>query len=355
MDIPLKNWKLIIRADANHSIGIGHVMRCLALAQAWTKHGGKALLVGKIESTALKDRLCAFNIEFIELEESYPQSANDSKILLNIAANVGKPSWIVLDGYFLDTAYQNEILKRFHNTLVIDDYHHLDIYSATMILNQNFGSEKIEYRTTTKTTVLAGAKYALLRNEFREPNIIQKKQTAANQIKLLISLGGADTNNTSLLVLKALNILPNNLAITLIIGPENKHTQSLTQYADKSSHKIEILSNVSNMAELIAQNDIIISAGGSSCWEICCIGKPLVIIITADNQKMLSNELAKAGAAINLGENHEISEEYISKNIKKLILSPQKITKLSNKSKTIIDGHGVARVINAMTGTRGLQ
>ena len=95
---------LIIRADANTRIGTGHLMRCLALAQAWQEHGGRAIFITAGNSPALKERLWDEGFDVIELQCVHPDPA-DLKTTMNVLAE-HSGACLVLDGYHFDSTYQ---------------------------------------------------------------------------------------------------------------------------------------------------------------------------------------------------------------------------------------------------------
>ena len=134
---------LVIRADANANIGTGHLMRCLALAQAWQSHGGKAIFVTACESDGLRNRLAEEGFEVIPLVTTHPDPgdwASSSELLM-----MHPGSWVVLDGYHFVPSYQLRIKKLGHPLLVIDDMANLDHYYADVLLNQNIHAVELNY------------------------------------------------------------------------------------------------------------------------------------------------------------------------------------------------------------------
>ncbi|MBI9112689.1 UDP-2,4-diacetamido-2,4,6-trideoxy-beta-L-altropyranose hydrolase [Maridesulfovibrio ferrireducens] len=348
MTVSLKDENLIIRADANPNIGIGHVMRCLALAQEWVKRGGKAILVGNIESKELIKKINEFQVDFLPLQQSYPDSDSDMTLLLKEARKSPSKSWIILDGYFFDSAYQKQLYTHFKKIILVDDYNHLEKYFASIILNQNLGSEDIKYKTNENSIVLAGAKYAMLRDEFRQ-KVQCKKETQDLKPQILISMGGADIDNISLKVLTALQYFSDKIKIILVVGPANPHTKALNTYAEKHANTLRIKSNVNNMAKLIREANVVISAGGSSCFEFCSQGKPIITIITANNQTGLATALEKAGVSINIGKFDASSKLRIIESLKLFFTTPDLYTSMGQKAKKIVDGKGTERIIDAIT------
>ncbi|WP_320173903.1 UDP-2,4-diacetamido-2,4,6-trideoxy-beta-L-altropyranose hydrolase [Maridesulfovibrio sp.] len=345
-----KGKTLIIRADANSRIGIGHVMRCIALAQEWTKRNGQTVLVGNITAEAMRVTLKRFEISHVPLEQSYPNSAEDMKILLAEAHKASAGSWIALDGYFLDTAYQKAIRSEFKNTLVVDDYHHLYSYECSVLLNQNLDAENISYRINSDATILAGAKYAMLRNEFRTARATTRKRNSKGKTKILLSMGGADPHNTSLKVLEALVPLSDQISCTLVVGPANPYMDQLDNFRQRSNMDLEILTNVEKMSDLIAGHDLLLGAGGSSCWESCCIGTPLAIITTAENQLEIARALDRKGAALYLGDAATIENNEILTAIQELISNRTLLDSLAEKAAETIDGKGVSKIVDTLMG-----
>lgn len=81
-------------------MGTGHVMRCIALGQAWQDAGGEVHLITCCDSTAIRQRLDEEGFEVVELSEAYPESATDLEYTLETAQRHNS-KWIVLDGHML--------------------------------------------------------------------------------------------------------------------------------------------------------------------------------------------------------------------------------------------------------------
>ena len=141
---------LIVRADASNMIGIGHVMRCIALAQAWKRRGGEVFFIGRISSDKLKHRIVNDGFEFIAAEHPHPYpndiyytlsiidgiiKKHHKKLSINCGGEGAKDHWIVLDGYYFGSDYQRKLQNTGCFLLVIDDLAHLPHYYADILLN----------------------------------------------------------------------------------------------------------------------------------------------------------------------------------------------------------------------------
>ena len=127
---------LLIRADASSTIGTGHIMRCLALAQGWQRRGGKAKFLSCCDSNRLQRRIINEGFDFNHIENPYPDPS-DLKTTLKILQKTQRENsllftrhssltslWLVLDGYHFDSTYQKLIREEGFNLLVIDDMAH---------------------------------------------------------------------------------------------------------------------------------------------------------------------------------------------------------------------------------------
>jgi UDP-2,4-diacetamido-2,4,6-trideoxy-beta-L-altropyranose hydrolase len=103
------------------------------------------------------------------------------------------------------------------------------------------------------------------------------------------------------------------------------------------------------MAKLMSSADLCIGAGGTTTWERCCVGLPTITIVLAESQKDISKSLDKEGALINLGWYQNVTENNIKEAIEGLINNPQKMASMSDKSRSLVDGEGVIRVVDTIT------
>ncbi|MFM7449166.1 MAG: UDP-2,4-diacetamido-2,4,6-trideoxy-beta-L-altropyranose hydrolase, partial [Leptolyngbyaceae cyanobacterium] len=272
--------KIVIRADASIRMGTGHVMRCIALAQAWQQEGGQVLFVMGIESPLLEVRLQAENMGVMHLSASLG-SDEDVRQTVEIAQQVNA-DWIVVDGYQFGTAYQRGIKDAGFKLLIVDDYGHAEHYCADLVLNQNIGaSEDLYANREAYTQLLLGTQYVLLRKEFW-PWQGWQRQVPVIARKVLVTLGGSDPENVTLKVIQALQQLKlEELEVVVIVGGSNPHYEQLQAAVQSSSCQISLQQNVTNMPKLMAWADVAIAAGGSTNWELVFMRLPTLIISLA--------------------------------------------------------------------------
>jgi UDP-2,4-diacetamido-2,4,6-trideoxy-beta-L-altropyranose hydrolase len=336
---------LICCADANFDIGTGHVMRAIALAEAWRREGGKAVLLTK-SNPWLQQRAAKSFAEIHELSgngDSLEALEAIQRISRSFAA---KRCWITLDGYQFDDAFQKSIKALKHPLLVIDDYAHLSHYTADMILNQNAGAELMSY-PADHATLLLGTDYVLLRDEFLSASRAQ--EYAVDQAHLLVTMGGVDAPNATQTILNALNgIESNSISIRVLIGRANPHRESFEQLTKFDLSNAELIVQADNMSEHYLWSNMAIAAAGTTSWELCYFGIPSMLVQIADNQRALAVHLAQTGAAINLGWFSELDALNLRRQMVDFIHDKLLRRRMSERAKNLVDGRGGNLLLHEM-------
>jgi UDP-2,4-diacetamido-2,4,6-trideoxy-beta-L-altropyranose hydrolase len=337
---------LIVRADASAQIGTGHLMRCLALAQAWQDRGGQAILIMACESDTLQRRLVDEGFQVTILERSYPDPDDWEHTSRVLAMHPG--AWVVLDGYHFDSDYQLQVKEAGHRLLVIDDMAHLDHYCADIVLNQNLHAEDLRYSCESYTRLLLGTKYVLLRREFLRWRG-WKREIPEVARKVLITLGGGDPDNVTLRVIQALQQMEvDELEAMVVVGGSNPHYEQLQSTVRNSRLSIRLESNVTNMPDLMAWADVAVSAGGSTSWELAFMGLPSLTLILADNQWPVAERLNMDGMAVNLGWYGNLPSAEIAQTVTRLLAAGGIRAQMARRGRELVDGEGVRRVLDSL-------
>ena len=342
---------LLIRADANPSVGYGHIMRCLALAQEWQSRGGLVMFASVLLPVPLKNRLenAGFAIKSLNAERGSVEDANQTG---DIVEELGC-DWVVIDDYAFRSKFQKTIKDRCHKLLVIDDGRHADKYFADIIVNQNLFATADFYPSQclcSFTKLLLGPRYVLIRNEF----ILKQTRNyseSGRRFKVLVTLGGADPENITQKVIDGLRIYSGHkLNVIIVTSAANVHLNSLKQSITDSTgfHQFDLVTDVDEMPELMNSVDVAISAGGITCWELAYMGVPSTIITLSANQSRNGIELAKANIGINLGSRNDFTAEILATTLLTLLKDHEKRKLMAENGHRLIDGSGSCRVASEM-------
>jgi UDP-2,4-diacetamido-2,4,6-trideoxy-beta-L-altropyranose hydrolase len=263
-------------------------------------------------------------------------------------------AWVVLDGYHFNPEYQDSIREAGSRLMVIDDYNQLPFYHADILLNQNIGAETKKYVCALETVCLLGPRYTLLRTEFLEQKKVVEKSKGRPR-NILVTLGGADPDNITLKIVRALLRMElEEVKLDIVLGPSNPNTEVLEREIEEArksgltSMEAMRLHRHGNMPELMARADVAISAGGSTCWELCFLGKPFIVIIATENQRDIALGLDQAGVARCLGWHYEVTERQIHDHLESLINDNSLRREMSANGQALVDGKGRLRVLQAL-------
>ncbi|MEZ4711343.1 MAG: UDP-2,4-diacetamido-2,4,6-trideoxy-beta-L-altropyranose hydrolase [Caldilineaceae bacterium] len=355
----LAGHPLVLRCDATTAIGSGHVMRCLALGQAWNLEGGQTFLVGHIESPSLRQRVVDAGIQYVPIEADSVSTSSPEylKSLLNMLrdsdAFLSWSPWLVFDGYHFEQTDCIAAKQSGYRVLIIDDTAHMGFYDADILLNQNIGAENLYYNHAAETLLLLGTQYALLRQQFLGFSKAQR-EFPHKAHKLLVTLGGSDIRHQIPKILRALRRLQREqLEVQIILG----HAASLTGEIQNELAELpkwlpaKIIYDARNMPELMNWADIAIAAGGSTNWELAYMGVPALLITIAENQLDIAQGLHEAEVAWYLGWYEDVDEEQIAERLEWLIDDVHERQRMSIRGQELVDGHGCSRVIDAILST----
>ncbi len=353
---------VVIRADANSKIGMGHVMRCLSVADALLKRGEEVLFVTADDTPVplltKKGIPCrVLHTDYADMEAELPELWDVLNELSQgaespEAALVQKNTTILVDSYYVTEKYLAALKKRI-TTIYMDDIYAFS-YPVDMLINYNIYGEEMGYEKDAAfadTKLLLGAEYVPLREEFW---VGEQPGTAAGGI--LITTGGSDSFNLAgQLLTEAMKYdALKTKEYHVVSGSLNPHIGEPQALAQEHGN-IHIHCNVTNMAELMAESKVALSAGGSTLYELCAMGVPTIAFSFAENQEHLVQTFVKRGIAQYGGNYRTDGNKMIQNTIAGLetLLEDENLrAEYRKKARTLVDGKGAGRIAEAILSCR---
>ncbi len=345
-------WHLTIRADGSGSIGMGHVVRCLALASAVEQRGGTVDFVcRRLDGVAAEFlRLRSFAVS--ELPDGIEEE-DDAGRTLEIARGDGA-GVVLVDHYGLGPSWWRRVGAELP-VAALDDVGRPGLADGVaLVINQNAGAEEAWYAGVSRT--LCGPRFASLREEFFEyrktregrwASDTRDHHRASGPRRLVVTLGGSDPNGVTGRILGALRGLPRDLALDVIVGPGFHLAKTLLRGAGLDP-RIRLHDQPRDMPRILARADLAVTGGGSTVYECAYLGLPSLVIRMADNQAAICRTMATAGIVHFLGAWDRVEDEVIAAEVEKVLENEQRLKEMARRGMALVDGRGAFRVAEAL-------
>lgn len=372
---------IFFRTDANSSIGMGHVMRCLSIADAFHSLGNDNIIITFILADDTVEKLIQDRgYKTVVLHSKY--SKMEGELPLWDIQSFEAIYLLIVDSYYVTEHYLSslrELIRTQDNNgdkgklVYIDDVNAFP-YPVDILINYNVYGSSIDYEEMyagsdpyrENPVFILGATYAPLRSMFRG---VERKVQSRNVVNILFSTGGSDELHLALSILNHLcasdvsNSLENGRIYHFLLGAMNTDKSQIRRIAQDRDF-IVLHENVTDMKSLITAMDICISAAGSTLYEICACGVPLITYSLADNQVLGAEAFSSLGLAVNVGDLRDpdtidpssvmsgeldgSAVERILTAINDLSLDYRKRCETGERMQSLIDGRGADRMVEKL-------
>lgn len=316
---------ILVRVDSSNIIGIGHLMRCLTLAERQRNAGDIVTFVCRILDGNLSNIISekGFNVEFLQ---QIPSSSDlegyakwltvtqeqDASETIEILKKHGHIDRVVVDSYAIDETWEKMVRPYTDEIFVIDDLANRN-HDCDVLLDQNFYLDK-EQRynglVPESCKMLLGPEHALLREEFYEAKKHLRKR-GGNLHRILVFYGGSDlTDETTKAINALLTLQLPDVEVDVIVGGSNARREAIWELCSKYPF-LHYHCQVSNIAEFMSNADLCLGAGGTTTWERLFLKLPAIVTAIAENQFKICEDCASAGLIQYLGRWYDVTVEDI--------------------------------------------
>jgi spore coat polysaccharide biosynthesis predicted glycosyltransferase SpsG len=328
--------KVVLRADSGIEQGTGHLMRCLTLSEELVARGHEVELV--TSALTVPWLVGAVTAAAIPVHECNPDELS-SELLRSL-----RPDWVVVDSYRI-SADEISRLAAVVRVLAIVDNDHRGI-DAALYLDQNLGAELIDRPKNVEDKFLSGARFALVRDALLTERKSSGEVTRTTP-NVLCFMGGTDPTRASLAVAAALASLPHTFRLT-VLAPLAEHPALADVLVARAD--VDLRVPTLDLPSLLGASDLVISAAGTSAWDVCAIGVPALLVAVVANQQPSVREAVRRGLVLGLDAALEPDSAYeqVGQLVSRLLDDRELRERLSRRCLEAFDGLGKVRVVDAL-------
>lgn len=337
--------KVVLRADGNSTIGLGHILRLLALADmlkddfflSFALQEPNEYLIHLVKGSCHEIISLSQEVDFIKEANTFSTT------------HLAGYEIVVLDGYSFQTEYQKIVASKCKKLVFVDDLHLWHQYADVIINHAALVTPEV-YDTQAQTQFCLGLNYALLRKEFLVPHLAKRNVIALK--KVFLSMGGADVHNVTQKFIDVLARIDFIDEVTVLLGKMNVHSTSIKKAINENKWaKFHIQQNLSasDLCEELTSCQLAICPASTTALEVCAVGVGLLSGFTADNQSDILEGLNRTNCILNLGDLTRIPHEQIEASILDLIENTEILVKMMLAQNELIDGKSPERFLKLFT------
>jgi len=281
----MKAKVILFRADSSSSIGTGHIMRDLVLAKKYADKGAKIIFATQNLKGNINKKILDVGYKLVILKNNRKKEL--VKFIKKLSVDL-----LVIDHYDIDYKKEKYIKNKTDVEILAFD----DVYNkhyCDILLNHNIYADKKRYEDLVPKwcKLLCGYKYTLIRDEFITAK--QKTYKKSQKFTVFVAMGGADSANLNIDILKALGNFQ-NLKIYIVTTTANANLKMLKTYIKNRSY-IKLYIDSTKVAKLMAKSDFAVVTPSGVLNEVFFMQLPFVAIESADNQHYMVEYLKRMG------------------------------------------------------------
>jgi len=267
---------ILFRADSSSTIGTGHIMRDLVLAQKYAKKGAKIIFATQELNGNINHKIDDAGFERVVVKNNSKKEL--ARLIKKLSVDL-----LVIDHYGIGYKKEKYVKdKTGVKILSFDDTyekHHCDI-----LFNHNISAKKRKYKNLLPKycKIKCGTKYTLIRDEFKNE---KERKT------IFLAMGGSDHSNISYKILKT---IPKKYIINIVTTSANKNINKLKKYI-KTNQNIKLHINSNKIAKLMKKSDLAIISPSVISHEVIYMNLPFIAIMTGNDQKDIYEYFKKSG------------------------------------------------------------
>lgn len=283
------------RVDGDSSIGAGHIVRCVSIAQEVEAQGGKAVFVSANEESAKILRKYDFEPLLVggDLRHLGKFDAQELASVMNDGASVLVDSYGITDEFFDTCADLGLKVAYIDDMYTFETGSHSDPVrrNVRVLINYSFGFSEEDYDNVykgTSTKLLIGPKYAPVRKVFREK--ADQYQVRDKVENVLITTGSTNPNRSLEKMAQGCRETLPSTHISVVVGPNSNFDDSLV-----SKLNLYLIKGATDLSDYMLASDLVISAAGTTLYELYTLGVPTIAVPIVENQLANAKGYEKTG------------------------------------------------------------
>jgi UDP-2,4-diacetamido-2,4,6-trideoxy-beta-L-altropyranose hydrolase len=330
--------RLVLRADGNSNIGLGHIVRLLSIADL-CKESFECLFLTIESGPAISELIkhyCPLIIVPLDNEKEF------------LASTLTPSDLVILDGYHYDENYQTIIRSITHKLVMIDDIADRHLLADVVI---NHGGEQLrkKYSVEPYCELLLGFQWLMLREPFL--NAAKNSRWIDKVDSIFICMGGADPFNITVKVLQAALASAFIKKVVVVTGSAFTNMQQLDTIILNGREKKKIIHeqniDAQRMVMLVQECQVAICPSSSIALEICCVKAGLITGTFVENQEAIHHQMIRSGCCISIGDFKVATVETFVESLNNM-KSLETINAIMEKQGEAIDGLSGERILHRM-------
>ena len=328
-----------IRCDAGPRTGVGHLVRCVALAEELTARGVSVHFLSDLGGLAWAER------QLVERGLSWHPAPYDPVGLVAAAERLALDA-VVLDSYLLSGEHGKAVRASGRTVLAIVD-ESVRGQIADVYVDQNLDAELLDPALPAGAVRLAGLDYSLLRRAVRAVRPTAPRDSVTRTPKVVAFFGGTDAYRAAPVLAQLLITTRAGFDATVVAADDGLRA-ALLALVPAEGQRLEIIDPTDHLPKLLADADLVVSASGTSTWELLCLGLPAALVWVVDNQIPGYERTISRGLAAGLGHLSDLPSSAAVTVLRELLTDPAARTALAARGWSAVDGRGVERVADAL-------